>query len=232
MSAPANRTPNTHTPAVDEAKRAGGDLAQTASEEGRHVAAEASEQAKEVIAHAQREARSLAEESKAHAFDVAASATAELEDQLGERLGAATDVARTTAEEFRALCEGRPEDAGRSAEVLRQAGTRLDHFADRVDQLGVRGVAEEVSDFARRRPVAFLASAAVAGLLVGRIARAERDQPDATSSPDGQAAMGRDRAIAASTPAAAPSTPAAPPSDPSRAMATAVTGAPMAGELR
>jgi hypothetical protein len=58
-------------------------------------------------------------------------------------------------------------------------------MADRVDELGVQGVVEEVTDLARRRPVLFLAGAATAGILVGRMARAgkEAQSADGSSSP-------------------------------------------------
>jgi hypothetical protein len=238
MSHTTNETTSPSAPpplASEEAGKSASDIAATANEKGHEVAAQASSQAKEVIGHAQQEVRSLAEESKAHAYEVASSATDELENQLGERLDAATAFARTTASELQALCEGRPEDAGRSADVLRRAGTRLEDLADRADELGVRGVAGEVSDFARRRPVAFLAGAAVAGVLVGRMARAQHDgnggggDETANQQPTG---IGRSPAVVggpgampiAPPPAIAPAQPFAPP--------MVSTAAPRPGEVR
>jgi hypothetical protein len=83
--------------------------------------------------------------------------------------------------ELQALLDGRPDEAGRTADFARQASSRLEGMADRADELGVRGVVEEVGDFARRRPALFLAGATFAGVLVGRMARAGKEAQSASN---------------------------------------------------
>lgn len=178
---------------------AAGDVAGTMTEQGQAVAQTAVSEARDVAAHAKEQVSTLTAETRDQAMQALTSATAELETQLDQRLGDVTSMARTTAEELRALCEGRPEDAGRTADLARQASQRLDRFAERTDQLGVRGAAEEIADFGRRRPVAFLLGAAAAGVLVGRMARAG-------TSVQGTAAAAPDAPRSLSSPPPAPST--------------------------
>ena len=60
---------------------------------------------------------------------------------------------------------------GAAADWARTAAEQIERLADRAQQLGPKGVADEVATFARRRPLAFLAGAAAAGFVVGRLAR-------------------------------------------------------------
>ena len=84
-------------------------------------------------------------------------------------------MARERSEQLQALAEGRVEDAGPLRDWASEASQRLRRLADRADELGPRGVVEEVSDFARRRPAAFLVGAGLAGIVVGRLARAGKE---------------------------------------------------------
>ncbi|WCO68211.1 hypothetical protein PO878_05660 [Iamia majanohamensis] len=145
----------------EQAAQQGKEVASTAVDQARGVAGTASEQLSTVSGEAVDQARTVLD-----------GATTELRDQLQQRLGDLAGTARGTSEELRALCEGRPEDAGRTRDLAERASRQLGHMADRADELGVEGVVEEVGSFARRRPVVFLAGAAAAGVLVGRLARA------------------------------------------------------------
>jgi uncharacterized protein YjbJ (UPF0337 family) len=167
---------------ADQAKAAASETAGKAAEQGKEVARAAASQATEVKEHAKEQLGNVTDEAKNQAQKVLSTTTSEVEAQLEQRLGDAATLARTTAGELQALADGRPEDAGRSGELVRQAGQRLEHLADRADELGVRGVAEEAADLARRRPVAFLAGAVATGFLVGRIARAGREVQSSSSS--------------------------------------------------
>ncbi|MCU1371663.1 MAG: hypothetical protein JWO77_2857 [Ilumatobacteraceae bacterium] len=166
----------------DKVAGAAGDAASSAAEQGQAVAQTAVTEARDVAAHAKDQVASLTAETREQAMAALSSATSEVETQLDQRLGDVTTMARTTAEELRALLDGRPEDAGRTADLARQASERLDRFADRTDERGVRGAASEIADFGRRRPVAFLFGATVAGVLVGRMARATQSVQSSSSS--------------------------------------------------
>jgi hypothetical protein len=144
----------------------------TPIDQGRAVAAEAGTQVAEVAGHAKEQVASLADESRRHAIAAVSTASKEVETQLDGRLESAAEVARTTSRQLRALAEGRGDDAGPMLDLAQDLSTRLERFAERGEQLGVRGIAEELTDLARRRPVAFLAGSVAVGVLVGRLARA------------------------------------------------------------
>lgn len=175
MASPMTTDPSTDPSTAEVARTAASDTTQAAGEQAKAVAATATDQAQQVVGQAKEQAASVAGEARAQAQQVLATASSELTTQLDVRLGSATSAARTTSDELRALAEGRHEDAGRAGDFAHEASQRLATFADRVDELGVRGVTEEVTDFARRRPVAFLVAAGAAGLLVGHLARTGKE---------------------------------------------------------
>jgi uncharacterized protein YjbJ (UPF0337 family) len=179
---PMTQTTDQSPGKADQAKSAASETAGKAADQGKEVARAAASQATDVKEHAKEQLGNVTDEAKNQAQKVLSTTTSEVESQLEQRLGDAATFARTTAGELQALADGRPEDAGRSGDLVRQAGERLEHLADRADELGVRGVVEETTNFAQRRPVAFLAGAVAAGILVGRVARAGREAPSSSSS--------------------------------------------------
>ncbi len=166
---------STETSRAAVARDAAGDTAQEAVAQGREVAATTVDQVREVAAVGTEQVATLGHEALGQARTVLDSASGDVRDQLEERLRTLVDSARTTADELQALVDGRPEEAGRTRDLARSASQQVNRLADRADELGIQGVVEEVSDLARRRPVLFLAGAATAGLLVGRMARAGKE---------------------------------------------------------
>lgn len=158
------------------------EVASQATDQAKDVAATAVDQAKQVSAEARQQLTSVTQQATGQAKQVVSTATGEARTQIEDRLGQATGMARERAGQLRALTEGRPEEAGPVADWAQQATDRLEAMADRVDELGVDGVVQEVTRFARNRPVAFLVGAAAAGLVVGRIARAGKEASSDDSS--------------------------------------------------
>lgn len=156
-------------PAV--AVQAAGDAAGVAAEQSRNVASTATEQAKAVASQATVQARSVTDEARQQASRVVGDASTELRSQMEQRLSQLVDSTRGASEQLRALHEGRTDEAGRAGDLARQASDQLGSLAERADELGVKGVTEEVARFARRRPVAFLAAAGVAGVVAARLMR-------------------------------------------------------------
>lgn len=165
------------TDTVANAKAEVADVATDALGQARDAASAAAGAAAE-------EAATVAVEVKDQAIAVVGSVTGEVEAQLESRLDEVVGRARVTAEELRALCDGRPEDAGASLDKVRRLSEQLDAFAERTEGRGLRGLASDASDLARRRPLVFLAGALAAGVAVGRLGRAAAaDAPTPTSSP-------------------------------------------------
>jgi hypothetical protein len=132
----------------DTAKEGAGDVANTVKEQAGEVAHEAAHQGREVL-----------EKAKHGLHEQAQARTSELSQSL-RRLGG----------EVQALADGRPDEAGPVAGYVRQAATKFNDVAERVDREGVDGILEDV-----------------AGFVVGRVIRASRDASNGNGGYDGAA---------------------------------------------
>jgi hypothetical protein len=169
-----------------DATSAAADVAATAGDGVKQAAGEVVTQVHEVAGEAKRQLSSVVDQTRA-----------ELTAQATARTSQAASGLRTLADQVQALAQGRLQEAGDLAGYLDDARARIATFSTRLDQGGPQALIDDVSSFARRRPVVFLAAAAGAGFLVGRLARAGRA---ATQSAGPSAPT--------NTPALAPPTPA------------------------
>ncbi|MET0323600.1 MAG: hypothetical protein ABW219_00155 [Ilumatobacteraceae bacterium] len=160
---------------ANQATSAAADVASTATSGAKDVAGEAATQAKVVAGEAKRQVGNVVDQTRR-----------ELTQQAEQRTSQAAGGLRTLSDQVAALADGRPGDAGPLAGYLDDARSRVSTIADRLDEGGAQGLLDDVTDFARRRPVVFLAAAGAAGFLVGRLARAGRavqqDNADTTPS--------------------------------------------------
>ena len=145
---------------TDVVREEGQELRQEATREAHTVAATAGEQASLVAQEAAFHARDLAEDAKQQLHRQASSQT----EQLGGVLGQLGD-------RVHALADGRPDDAGPVGGYVDRIADQVDDLADRIQHLGFDGMVDEIQRFARRRPGAFLAGAALAGFAVSRLGR-------------------------------------------------------------
>lgn len=112
----------------------------------------------------------MAEEVKHQAIDLLKELTTDLREQAGIQQEKIALNLRHISIELRAMVES-AEDQGTAVSLVRQAAHRTGDAADWLTDRGPGTLLEEVKDFARHRPGAFLAIAAGAGLLMGRFAR-------------------------------------------------------------
>ncbi len=131
------------------ARDAAGEVASTAGEQARSVVEETGAQAKSVLS------------------DVRDLVTHEADGQT-RRLSAAV---RQWSDEFGTMA-GHQEDDSAAKDIVRQLAQNGRRAADYLDEHSSSELLDEVRHFARRRPGTFLAAAALAGLAVGRLAKA------------------------------------------------------------
>jgi hypothetical protein len=148
-----------------------GEVAGRARSEGRELAGTAADEARSVGHTAQEQAGHVVDEARGQARALLSSATSNLEQQAEEQTHRLADVLRSASEQSRALAEGRPEEAGDVDGYVRDLAGTLGDIAERIDRLGARGSMEELKQFARRRPAAFLAGATAAGFVASRFLR-------------------------------------------------------------
>lgn len=124
------------------------------------VAGTAAEQAKAVAGEARQQAGSAIRDLRQRAVD-------EGQGQV-ERL--ATTV-RQWADDLAGMAENASGDSP-ARSLATQAADGGRRAADYLDKNGVQGLIGDLQDFGRRRPGAFLGGAVLAGLVVGRLAKA------------------------------------------------------------
>jgi hypothetical protein len=146
-------------------------VAGTAGEKGREMADTAAEKGKEVAGAAKAEVAQLGQEAADQARNVIGDAKGQLRDQARSQSDQIANALRRVEEQARALVEGRPEEAGPLGDYARQAVDQLGRMAERTQRRGVDGLVQELQNFARNRPGAFLGGAAAAGFAVARLWR-------------------------------------------------------------
>lgn len=126
------------------------------------------EQASEVMDEVRTQTRGVAHQVRDRVSEEARTQN----DRLAEGL-------RTMASELQQMASERPDSPARS--VVQRIAEGGQQAADYLSKHGPEGVLDEVQEFARRRPGAFLATALVSGFVVGRLGKAVIQQT--TQSP-------------------------------------------------
>jgi hypothetical protein len=158
---------------ADVVKDQAADLSHGSVQAGKHAAEVAREQASGVAAEAGRQGRDLLRQAQ---------------DQLGEQ--AAQGQQRLAAgllslsDELSSMADGSTQ-GGVAADLARDAASRARDAGQWLGERRPAQVVDEVQSFARRRPGVFLALAAAAGLVAGRLTRAMK-----AASSDGPAPAG------------------------------------------
>jgi hypothetical protein len=169
FSPPSDRQDPPSTPEV--AKDEAAEVARTAAHRGGQVAGTVGEQANRVASETAHQARNLFEEGK------------------GQLAGQARTGQRKAASGLHALADQlhdmseKSEGKGMVPEVARQASERARTVASWLEEREPGDLLDEVRRFARRKPGVFLAGAALAGVVVGRLTRGAIAAKSESSAP-------------------------------------------------
>ena len=164
-----------------------GGAAESAKEQSKQVADRAASEASQVADTTKDQARQVKDEAAAQARGLVDQAKHELRDQGQSQTEQVARAIHRVGDQADALASGRVDEAGAVADYVRQAGERVHEVANRVDQRGIDGLVDDVQNFARRKPGAFLLGSAAAGFVVGRLIRggAAASSDDDGGSPNG-----------------------------------------------
>ena len=160
-------------------------VARTAQQSGGQVASTAGEQASRVASEATAQARDLLKEGRG-----------QLTEQAREGQRKAANGLRTLSDQLQQMAE-RSEGEGMAPEVVRQAADRTRTVASWLEDREPGDLLGEVRRFARRKPGMFLAGAALAGVVVGRLTRGMVDAQSSDNDTSGQSNGHRPRHAAA-----------------------------------
>lgn len=152
-----------------------GSSTSTAKEAGGQVASTAADQAKNVAGEAKTQARNLMDETQT-----------QVREQAGTQKDKAAGSLRGISDELRSLADGTSTgQSGMVNDFSRQASDKLQDLAQWLESRDPGDLVNDVRDFARRRPGAFLLGAAVTGAIAGRLTRgavdAKRSESDDVS---------------------------------------------------
>jgi len=144
---------------TDAAKSEAADVKDTALSAGSQVAGTAKDQASNVLAEAGSQARGLLDQVRF-----------ELREQGRGQKDRMSSLLHSLSKELGQMAS-KSEESGPMTDLAHQASRRGGEVAHWLENHEPADVLEEVRRFARRRPVAFLALAAAAGAVVGRLGR-------------------------------------------------------------
>jgi len=129
-------------------------------------------------------------ETKQQAKDLYRQTQSELADQAATQQKRVASGLRTLGDELGSMADS-SETQGVASDLAHQAASRAAGVADWLDQRDPGSLLDEVKGFARRRPGTFIAVAAVAGVLAGRLTRsvvAESKESSESSTSTGSGA--------------------------------------------
>ncbi|MFF5705660.1 hypothetical protein ACFY7H_24710 [Streptomyces sp. NPDC012794] len=142
-------------------------VAQTAQDKASEGAALVGGKAAEVGGTAKEQAANVVGEVTSQARNLAGDLRDQLQGQAQTQTKSLADNMRRLAQELQEMSESGTPDST-MAGVARKLADGGNAAADRIERRGPGGLVSDLQDFARRRPGAFLAGAAIAGFLVGR----------------------------------------------------------------
>lgn len=176
---------------ADAAKKQGQQVKDEAVDGGKHVAGVASEQGQTVLAEASDQAQDLMGQARSQLVEQAATQQENLTtwlrsiaDELHQMVDRGSDQNSAGRSGSGVEQQNRPAgSSGVATQAASQAQGRVKEAADWLDKHEPGDLIEEATRFARRRPGAFLAIAAVGGLLAGRFARGLKDDTSTSTTP-------------------------------------------------
>jgi hypothetical protein len=177
------------------------ELGKSAAKRTGEVTEVVGEQAKQVVSETGAQARHLIEEG----VDQLREQASEGQQKLAAGLRSLTDQLRQMSD--------RTDGSGMAAELIHQVSERTSDAASWLENREPGDLVNEVRRFARQRPGIFLAGAAVAGAVVGRLTRnvlspSKSTESDPSQQHDGTSANGQSGQAAHQVPPPAPTTPA------------------------
>lgn len=183
-------------------------MPETVRTEAADIAASAAEQAGQVTGIIGDQAKVVVSEAGDQARQLLRQGVSELRGQAREAQWKVAGGLRNLADQLHSMSE--LSESGMAPGVVRQVSERAHGAASWLECREPGDLVEELRNLARRRPGTFLAGAAFAGMLVGRLTRnlmtgAKNDEPDhgqrrRGSGPDGQTGEPPTQAYGIATP--------------------------------
>ncbi|MFE8911097.1 hypothetical protein [Streptomyces globisporus] len=144
--------------------------AQTARDKASEGADLVTDKAGDVAGTAKEQTADVAGEATARAQDLVSELRSQLEEQARSQTQRLAGNVRRLADDLHDMSRQSDSDSS-AASAVRQIANRGHQAASRLEDRGPGGLLSDLQDFARRRPGAFLAGAALAGFATARLAK-------------------------------------------------------------
>jgi hypothetical protein len=144
---------------------------QTAKQEASATADRARQAAGEVAGTVTDQAKAVTGEAREQAGAAARELRGRVTEQAESQTKRGAETLRQWADDLSGLADKADGDSFAKT-LVAQVADRGHRAADYLDKQGAEGLAQDLQGFARRRPGTFLGTAALAGLVVGRLAKA------------------------------------------------------------
>jgi hypothetical protein len=148
----------------------GGSTVDTATIEAGNIKDTAAGAAGDVKDLAKGEVSNVASEAKYQARNLVDQTRSELRGQVGNQQSQLATRLNSWASELGSMAS-KSDDSGPMTDLAHEASRRVGEISHWLDNHEPSDLLDEVKRFARRRPVAFLALAAAAGVVAGRVTR-------------------------------------------------------------
>ncbi|PZF55570.1 hypothetical protein DEJ23_11720 [Curtobacterium sp. MCSS17_008] len=149
----------------------GGGKADAAKGAAQDVAGDAKEKAGNVAGTAKEQASNVASEATEHAKQLYSQASDTLKEQAAGQQERAAGGLRSLGEQLGRMAE-KDDEQGLAAKVVRDLSQRAGSAAGYLENRDPGSLLDEVKSFAARKPGTFIALAAGAGILAGRLTKA------------------------------------------------------------
>lgn len=170
-----------------------GSTKETAKEEARATAEQVKEGARHLAEVGRDEAKDVVQETSQQAKELWEQTRSQLLDQSAQQQTRVAEGLRSLSEELSGMARG-SEQQGVASDLAQQAAQRMGDVAGWLDDRDPGSLVSEMKQFARQRPGAFLATAAVIGLVGGRLSRGlaadHADQSGSGTAPGSTGAVG------------------------------------------
>lgn len=162
--------PPVETTGTPTGTTSGGGKTGAAKDQAAHLGEKASDAGHQVAGTAKQEASKVASEAKTQAKDLLHSAKGELKDQAASQQQRVATGLHSISDELGSMARN-SEQGGVATDLVNQAASKAGDVASWLEARDPGSLLDEVRSFARQRPGTFIALAAVAGVVAGRLTR-------------------------------------------------------------
>jgi len=197
MTPTTNDQFSTGGPPSGSASGSGGGLGEAARDQAGHLKDTTMEASQQVTGTAKEKAGEVAADVRQQTRQLAGQTRDQVAEQAGQQRDRAVEGLRSVGEELRSMAEH--GQSGWGSQLARQGAELTDQAADFIQDRGAGEILDDIRRMARQRPGMFLAVAAGAGVVAGRLSRAMASgAPDSSSdNRNGQNSWSQDSGISA-----------------------------------